>query len=45
MIVFGGGQGPRVASGGRGCLSMLLLSLVVSVVFTVVLNVALRLLV
>ena len=45
MIVFGGGQGPRVAGGGRGCLSMLLLSLVVSVVLTVVLNVVLRLLV
>jgi hypothetical protein len=44
VIVFGGGQGPRVAGGGRGCLSMLLLSLVVSVVLTVVLNVVLRLL-
>lgn len=45
MIVFGGGQGPRVAGGGRGCLAMLLLSIVVSVVLTVVLNVVLRLLV
>jgi hypothetical protein len=45
VIVFGGGQGPRVAGGGRGCLSMLLLSLVVSVVLTVVLNIVLRLLV
>lgn len=45
MIVFGGGHGPRVAGGGRGCLSMLLLSIVVSVVLTVVLNIVLRLLV
>lgn len=44
MIVFGGGRGPRVAGGGRGCLSMLLLSIVVSVVLTVIVNVLLRLL-
>ncbi|HLM65234.1 MAG TPA: hypothetical protein VK306_13110 [Acidimicrobiales bacterium] len=44
MIVFGGGRGPRVAGGGRGCLAMLLLSLVVSVVLTVMLNVLIRLL-
>jgi hypothetical protein len=39
MIVFG-----RGSAGGRGCLSMLLLSLVVSVVLTVLLDVVLRLL-
>jgi hypothetical protein len=44
VIVFGGGRGPRVAGGGRGCLSMLLLSIVVSVVLTVIVNVLLRLL-
>ena len=42
MIVFGGGEGPRMAGGGRGCLTMLL-SLAVSVVLTVVVNVLLRL--
>lgn len=44
MIVFGGGQGPRVAGGGRGCLTMLLVSIVASVVLTIVVNVVLRLL-
>jgi hypothetical protein len=44
VIVFGGGRGFRVAGGGRGCLTMVLLSLVVSVVLTVVLNVLIRLL-
>lgn len=43
MIVFGGGRSPRVAGGGRGCLTMLLLSLVVSAVLTVLLNVLIRL--
>jgi hypothetical protein len=42
VIVFGGGQGPRVQGGGRGCLTMLLLSLVASVVLTVVVNVLIR---
>lgn len=45
MIVFGGGQGPRMVGGGRGCLAMLLLSVIVSVVLTIVLNVVLRLVV
>lgn len=44
MIVFGGGQGPRVAGGGRGCLTMLLVSVIASVVLTIVVNVVLRLL-
>jgi hypothetical protein len=44
VIVFGGGQGPRVAGGGRGCLTMLLVSFVASVVLTIVVNVVLRLL-
>jgi hypothetical protein len=44
VIVFGGGQGPRVAGGGRGCLTMLLVSIVASVVLTIVVNVVLRLL-
>jgi hypothetical protein len=43
VIVFGGGRGPRVAGGGRGCLTMLLVSVVASVVLTVLLNVVLRL--
>jgi hypothetical protein len=43
VIVFGGGEGPRMAGGGRGCLTMLLLSLAVSIVLTVVVNVLLRL--
>jgi hypothetical protein len=43
VIVFGGGDGPRMAGGARGCLTMLLLSLAVSVVLTVVVNVLLRL--
>ena len=43
MIVFGGGRGPRVAGGGRGCLTMLLVSLGASVVLPVLLNVVLRL--
>jgi hypothetical protein len=43
VIVFGGGRSPRVA-GGRGCLAMLLLSLVASVVLTLVLNLLIRLL-
>ena len=44
MIVFGGGRGPRVAGGGRGCLTMLLVSIIASVVLTIVVNVVLRLL-
>lgn len=44
MIVFGGGRSPRVAGGGRGCLAMLLLSVVASVVLTLVLNLLIRLL-
>jgi hypothetical protein len=44
VIVFGGGRGPRVAGGGRGCLTMLLVSIVASVVLTIVVNVVLRLL-
>jgi hypothetical protein len=44
VIVFGGGEGPRVAGGGRGCLTMLLVSLVASVVLTVLVNVLIRLL-
>jgi hypothetical protein len=44
VIVFGGGEGPRVAGGGRGCLTMLLVSLVASVVLTVIVNVLIRLL-
>ncbi|HEX6237338.1 MAG TPA: hypothetical protein VFZ68_09095 [Acidimicrobiales bacterium] len=39
MIVFGGGRGPRVVGGVRGCLTMLLISLVASVVLTVLVNV------
>jgi hypothetical protein len=44
VIVFGGGEGPRVAGGGRGCLTMLLVSLIASVVLTVIVNVLIRLL-
>jgi hypothetical protein len=44
VIVFGGGEGPRVAGGGRGCLTMLLVSLVASLVLTVLVNVLIRLL-
>lgn len=44
MIVFGGGRSPRVTGGGRGCLAMLLLSVVASVVLTLVLNLLIRLL-
>ena len=40
MIVFGGGEGPRMAGGGRGCPTMLLLSLAVSVVLNVLLRLA-----
>lgn len=43
MIVFGGGRGPRMAGGRRGCLFMLLVSLALSVALTVILNVVLRL--
>jgi hypothetical protein len=43
VIVFGGGEGPRVVGGGRGCLTMLLVSLVASVVLTVLVNVLIRL--
>jgi hypothetical protein len=44
VIIFGGGRGPRVAGSGRGCVAMLLLSLVVSVVLTVILNLLIPLL-
>lgn len=44
MIVFGGGSGPRFVGGGRGCLTMLLVSLILSVVLTVVVNVVLNVL-
>jgi hypothetical protein len=44
VIVFGGGgEGPRVVGGGRGCLTMLLVSLIASVVLTVLVNVLIRL--
>jgi hypothetical protein len=43
VIVFGGGEGPRVVGGGRGCLTMLLVSLVASVVLTLLVNVLIRL--
>lgn len=42
MIIFGGERGPRVAGGGPGCMALLLLSLVVSIVL--ILNVLIRLL-
>ena len=38
MIVFGGGEGPRFSGGGRGCLFMLLVSIALSLVLTVVVN-------
>jgi hypothetical protein len=44
MIVFGGGEGPRFVGGGRGCLIMLLVSVVLSLVLTVIANLVLRLL-
>jgi hypothetical protein len=44
MIVFGGGEGPRFVGGGRGCLIMLLVSVVLSLVLTVLANLVLRLL-
>jgi hypothetical protein len=44
MIVFGGGQGPRFIGGGRGCLIMLLVSIGLSIVLTVVVNLLIRLL-
>jgi hypothetical protein len=42
VIIFGGERGPRVAGGGPGCMALLLLSLVVSIVL--ILNVLIRLL-
>jgi hypothetical protein len=44
MIVFGGGEGPRFVGGGRGCLIMLLVSIVLSLLLTVAVNLLLRLL-
>jgi hypothetical protein len=44
MIVFGGGGGPRFIGGGRGCLIMLLVSIALSLVLTVVVNLLLWLL-
>jgi hypothetical protein len=44
MIVFGDGKGPRFIGGGRGCLIMLLVSIALSLVLTVVVNLLLRLL-
>jgi hypothetical protein len=44
MIVFGGGQGPRFIGGGRGCLIMLLVSIALSVILTVIVNLVLRML-
>jgi hypothetical protein len=44
MIVFGGGEGPRFIGGGRGCLIMLLVSIALSFVLTVVVNLLLWLL-
>jgi hypothetical protein len=41
MIVFGGGQGPRFVGGGKGCLLMVLVSIVLSVVLTVLVNLVL----
>ena len=44
MIVFGGGEGPRFIGGGRGCLVMLLVSLALSLILTVIVNLVLRVL-
>jgi hypothetical protein len=44
MIVFGDGQGPRFVGGGPGCLIMLLVSIALSLVLTVVVNLLLWLL-
>ena len=44
MIVFGGGEGPRFVGGGRGCLIMLIVSVVLSLALTVIANLVLRLL-